>query len=184
MTRRSKLVSLAALAALTTVALVASATLKSIGTAQVGFLAIGPAGLKINGHSRDLSASEKDGKLTVVAPLTHLKTGISLRDRHLRGYLETDKHPNATLTVQRSKLKIPADHNVAHGSAVGRFTMHGVTKPVTFRYLAKRTGSDYHVQGLTHIDIRDFGVEVPCYLGVCVHPDVKIKVKFKLRETK
>lgn len=183
MDHRLKLLSLATLTALGSVALVASARLNSIGAAEVGFLAVGPAGLKINGHSDKLSASEKDGKLSVVAPLTHLKTGISLRDGHLRHYLDTEKYSNATLSVERSKLETPADNQVAQGSAVGRFTMHGVTKPVKFRYRAKRTGSDYHVQGLTQIDIRDFGVEVPCYLGVCVHPDVKIKVKFKLRET-
>lgn len=179
---RRKLISLAALATLLTVALVAAAKLESIGRPDVQFRAVGPAGLKIDGHSSLLSASGKDGKLTVVAPLTHLETGISLRDRHLRGYLETDKYPNATLTVERSKLKMPANNKIVQSSAVGAFTMHGVTKPVTFRYRAKRTGSDYHVQGLTQVDIRDFKIEVPCYLGVCVHPDVKIKVKFKLRE--
>jgi len=182
MNRRSSLVSLAALAALLTVALVASATLKSIGYPDVQFRAVGPAGLKIDGRSTQLSASEKDGKLTVVAPLTNLKTGISLRDRHLRHYLETDKYPNATLTVERGKLNLPADNKTVTSSAVGAFTMHGVTRNVTFRYKALRTGSDYHVQGLTQVDIRDFGVEVPCYLGICVHPVVKIKVKFKLRE--
>jgi polyisoprenoid-binding protein YceI len=182
MNRRFKLLSLAALVALMTVALVAAAKLESIGNPDVQFRAVGPAGLKIDGRSSLLSASEKDGKLTVVAPLTNLKTGISLRDRHLRHYLGTEKYPNATLTVERSKLKMPADKQTVQSSAVGRFSMHGVTKPVTVRYRAKRTGSDYHVQGLTEVDIRDFGIEVPCYLGVCVHPDVKIKVKFKLRE--
>lgn len=82
--------------------------------------------------------------------------------------------------MERSKLKIPADKQTVTASAVGQFTMHGVTRPVRFRYRALRTGSDYHVQGLTQVDIRDFNVKVPCYLGVCVHPTVK--VKFELRE--
>ncbi len=182
MNRRSRLLSLAALAALMTVALVAAARLQSIGNPDVQFRATGPVGLKINGYSSRLSASEKDGKLTVVAPLTNLKTGISLRDRHLREHLDIAKYPNATLTVERSKLKMPADKQTVTSSAVGQFTMHGVTRPVRFRYRALRTGSDYHVQGLAQVDIRDFKVKVPCYLGVCVHPTVKIKVKFKLRE--
>ncbi len=182
MDRRSKFLPLAALAVLLTVALVASAKLKSIGTPDVQFLAVGPAGLKIDGHSSQLTASEKDGKLNVFARLTHLETGISLRDKHLRHYLDTDKHPYAVLSVERSKLKMPADHQVAQASATGSFRLHGVTKRVDFKYRAKRMGSDYLVQGLTEVDIRDFGIEVPCYLGVCVHPKVKIKVKFKLRE--
>jgi polyisoprenoid-binding protein YceI len=164
------------------VSALAAAQFKSIGGSKVQFLAVGPAGLKINGHSADLSASEGGGNLTVKAKLTGLKTGIGLRDKHLRNYLETDKHPEATLTVQRDKLKTPADHETMTSTASGKLTLHGVTKPVKFEYKAKRTGSDYHVQGMTQIDIRDFKVKVPCYLGVCVEPQVQIKVKFKLRD--
>jgi polyisoprenoid-binding protein YceI len=171
-----------AAAAALSFAVAASAELASIGAADVQFLAIGPAGMKINGTSNKLSASESDGKLTLTAPLTNLKTGIGLRDKHLRGYLATDKHPKATLVVERSKLKEPADNQTVSGSATGQFTMHGVTKPVKFEYKAKRTGSDFHVQGRTQIDIRDFKVEVPCYLGVCVEPQIKIKAKLKLRD--
>lgn len=179
--RRSILAPLA-LSVVTSFSLLASAKLESIGGSDVRFLAVGPAGMKINGKSDDLSATEKDGKVVITAPLTDLKTGIGLRDKHLRGYLETDKHPKATLSVDKGKLKLPDDKKTVRGSATGDFTMHGVTKPVKFTYKAKRTGSDYHVQGLTDIDIRDFKVEVPCYLGVCVKPDIKIKVKFKLRD--
>jgi polyisoprenoid-binding protein YceI len=171
----------AAATAALTFAVAASADLASIGGADVTFRAIGPAGMKIDGTSEKLTASEADGKLTIVAPLTNLKTGIGLRDKHLRGYLKTDKHPQATLVVERSKLKQPGDNQTVNGQARGDFTLNGVTKPVDFKYTAKRTGSDYHVQGLTKIDIRDFKVEVPCYLGVCVEPQVSIKVKFKLR---
>ena len=183
MNRRFKLLSLAALVALMTVALVAAAKLESIGNPDVQFRAVGPAGLKIDGHSSLLSASEKDGKLTVVAPLTNLKTGISLRDRHLTAlprYGEVPKRDPHGRAQQAEDAGGQAGRAVERGRSASR--MHGVTKPVTVRYRAKRTGSDYLVQGLTEVDIRDFGIEVPCYLGVCVHPDVKIKVKFKLRE--
>jgi hypothetical protein len=173
---------LASFAAALSFALGASADLKSIGNPDVQFLAVGPAGLKINGTSNQLKASESDGKLKLTAPLTNLKTGIGLRDKHLRGYLETEKFPNATLEIDRDKLKVPGDNATVNASATGKFTMHGVTKPIKFDYRAKRTGSDYHVQGKTQIDMRDFKVEVPCYLGVCVEPDVKIKIRLKLRD--
>lgn len=160
----------------------AFARLVGIGKPSVRFLAVGPAGLKIDGHSSLLSAEENKSVIEVTTPLTHLYTGISLRDHHLRGYLETDKYPSATLAVSRSALKLPQDRQTIEAQATGRFTLHGVSRSVPFRYKALRTGSDYHVQGLMQIDIRDYKVEVPCFLGVCVHPVVKIKVKFKLRE--
>ncbi len=65
-------------------------------------------------------------------------------------------------------------------------TLNCVTKSQTFKYKAKRTGSDYHVQALFSgpVDITKHNVEVPCYLGVCVEKDVKVKAKFKLRDGK
>jgi polyisoprenoid-binding protein YceI len=180
MTRRSILVLLGA--SVLSFSLVASAKLEGVGTPEVRALANGPGGMKIQCDSKDLKAEEKDGKIVLTAALTNIKTGIGLRDKHLRGYLKTDQHPNATLEVDKSKLKLPDDKKTTRGSATGQFTLHGVTKPVKFTYKAKRTGSDYHVQGLSEIDIRDFKIEVPCYLGVCVKPEVKLKVKFKLRD--
>jgi polyisoprenoid-binding protein YceI len=180
MTRRSILVTI--VFSILTFSLVASARLVSAGDVDVRFLALGPAGMKINGKSGELNVEEKDGKIVHTAPLTNLKTGIGLRDKHLRGYLETDKYPNATLVVDKSKLTLPEDNKTSRGSATGQFTLHGVTKPLKFSYRAKRTGSDYHVQGLADVDIRDHKVEVPCYLGVCVQPVVKLKIKYKLRD--
>jgi polyisoprenoid-binding protein YceI len=163
-------------------ALTASADFKSIDTPEVGFLVGGPAGLKITGTSSDLSAAETGGKLTVVTPLKNLKTGIGLRDEHLKKYLEVETYPNAKLVIDRSKLKLPDDNQSGDGDATGDFTLHGVTKPLAFKYHAKRTGSDYHIQGLATIDITQFGIKQPCYLGVCTDTEVKLKVKFKLRD--
>jgi polyisoprenoid-binding protein YceI len=160
----------------------ASADLSTVGNPDVQFLALGPAGMKINGTSNQLSADEKDGKITLTAPLTNLKTGIGLRDRHLKGYLNTDKHPKATLVVDRSKLKVPDDGQTVQSGGTGSFTMNGVTKPLKFKYKAKRAGADYNVQGMTDINIKDFAIEQPCYLGVCVDPNIKLKVAFKLRD--
>lgn len=161
---------------------VAFATLVDAGDVDVRFLATGPAGMKINGTGSDLSASEADGQVTIKVPVTNLKTGIGLRDKHLKKYLETDKHPDARLGVARSSLKLPEDNQEVQSKGTGSFTLHGVTKALPFSYKAKRTGSDYHVQALATVDIRDHGIEVPCYLGVCVDPLVKLKVKFKLRD--
>jgi polyisoprenoid-binding protein YceI len=138
--------------------------------------------MRIKGEGSGLTASESGGKLKITVPVTNLKTGIALRDRHLRKYLETDKYANATLEVERSKLKLPGNDKEVEASATGDFTLHGVTRATKFNYKAARTGSDYHVQALATIDITDFKIEQPCYLRVCVDKEVKLKVKFKLRD--
>jgi hypothetical protein len=180
MTRRWMLVAIAG--AIVTIPLVASGKLESAGDVDMRALAVGPAGMKIHCKWSDLKADERDGKLVLTSKLTGIETGIGLRDKHLRGYLKTDKHPNAVLTVDKSQLKLPENDKTAQGSATGQLTLRGVTKPLKFNYRANRTGSDYHVQGLADLDIRHHDIEVPCYLGVCVEPVVKLKVKFKLRD--
>jgi polyisoprenoid-binding protein YceI len=170
------------LLAASTVSLAASATLVDAGDVDVRFLAKGPAGMKINGEGGDLTASEKDGKVKITVPVDNLKTGSGLRDRHLKKYLEAGTYPQATLIVDRSSLKFPENDKTVRSKGKGDFTLHNVTKKLSFEYKALRTGSDYHVQALATVDIRDYGIEVPCYLGVCVDPDIKIKVKFKLRD--
>lgn len=171
----------ALLASMTFVAF-AQAALTSIGSSEVEFLAVGPAGLKIEGTGNGLTAKEAGGTLTVEVPLATLKTGISLRDKHLKDALNVSKNPKASFAISRSALKFPDDGKTIEASGTGNFTLNGTTKPTAFKYKVARTGSDYHVQGATEIDITAFKIEKPCYLGVCVDKDVKVKVKFKLRD--
>ena len=164
------------------VPMAASAKFEDAGDEDVRFLALGPAGMKINGKASDLSAKESGGKLKISVPVDDLKTGIGLRDKHLKKYIKAGKNKRAVLVVERSKLKLPGDKKTVKGKATGKLKLAGVTKPLSFTYKAKRTGSDYHVQGRATVDIRKHNIEVPCYLGVCVKPKVKLKVKFKLRD--
>ncbi len=166
-----------------TFALAAQAAFTGAGDTDVRFQAVGPAGLTIDGEGTGLKVSEDGGKLKLSAPLTGLKTGIELRDKHLKNYLHVADHPEATLVVDRSALKLPGDNEVVDSTATGQFTLNGVTQAVPFTYRAKRTGSDYHVQGRTEVNIEKFKIEKPCYLGVCVDPNVKVKVKLKLRDS-
>jgi polyisoprenoid-binding protein YceI len=159
-----------------------AANLETIGAPEVRFNAAGPAGLAIKGSSDKLSGKQQGSSLVFTAPLTNLKTGIDLRDKHLRDYLETKSFPTAKLAFALDGVQKPGDNARVSGTRSADLTLHGVTKPVKVKYDAKRTGSDMHISGETQIDIRDFNVKVPCYLGVCVRPEVQIAVKFKMRE--
>jgi polyisoprenoid-binding protein YceI len=141
--------------------------------------------MNIDGRAGDIKAEEKGGKLSIKVSAKSLKTGIGLRDKHLRGYIEADKCPDITFEVDRSKLKLPPDGKEITGEVVGAFTLHCVTKEMKFKYKAKRTGSDYHVQAFPTqpLDITDHKVSVPSYLGVTVDKKVELKIKFKLRDT-
>jgi polyisoprenoid-binding protein YceI len=167
---------------LTTLAALSIFALASIGIAEaklagsggeVSFTAIGPGGLKIVGTTSQIVAKEDGSNVVISVPLGSITTGISLRDKHMKEkYLETDKFPNAELTVARASVK------EGSGSAQGTMKIHGQSKPVTFNYNAKKTGEAFAIDGTVRLNIKEFGVEVPSYLGVTVKPDVDVAVKF------
>jgi hypothetical protein len=167
--------------------LVAEARLKDAGDLDVSFLAKGPAGMKIPGKADEGGASEDNGKIKLWVKVSSMgKTGIGLRDKHMRGYLtakDCDDKGKIVLKVDKSKVKVPDNDKTVEGTATGELTLNCVTKSQTFKYKAKRTGSDYHVQALFDVDIYEHDVK-PCYLGVCVDKDVKVNAKMKLRDGK
>jgi polyisoprenoid-binding protein YceI len=160
----------------------ASAGLSSSGESSVKFEAQGPAGMKITGTSGGVRATEADGKIKIVAPTTEFHTGIELRDKHLRDYLEAAKHPQATFVVDRAKLTLPSGSS-ADGSVAGELTIHGVTRQVQVKYRISGGASGYKVHGDVGVNISEFGIKKPCYLGVCVGDAVKISADFSVHES-
>lgn len=165
------------------VAATASAALGQASNAAVSFLASGPGGLKIEGKTSELQVIEEGGKVRFVVPLGRLDTGIEIRNKHMREkYLEVPKFPNAELVVDRASLKFPADGQESTGQANGTMTIHGVSKPVAVNYRAKRSGNSYDLSGTLKINIKEYGVDVPSYLGVTVKPDVDLSISARVQD--
>jgi polyisoprenoid-binding protein YceI len=181
--RSSRLIAVLTCASALSVALVADAALRKTGDAEVTFLAIGPAGMKIEGKTTELNASEDGANVKITVPLSNVATGIALRDRHLKEkYLQVSANPNAELVVPRASLSFPADGASASGRAKGKLTLHGVTKDADFTYESARKGDTYKVTGKVKINIKDYNIEVPSYLGVTVQPDVDVTAKFEVAD--
>ena len=155
----------------------ASAALSSNGDARIVFKAAGPAGLSFEGKGRDVKLKEEGGSVVVSVKVDSLVTGIELRDRHMKEkYLETGKYPTATLEVDKSKLHFPEGSAVS-GSVDGKLTLHGVTQPVKVTYHADGDSKQAKVDGSMRINMKDFKIEVPNYLGVTVKPTIDVEVK-------
>ncbi len=176
-------VALLALAFATTLAITADAKLARTGTPQIAFHASGPAGMKIVGQTSDLDIDDQGAKIVIKVPLRNLTTGISLRDDHMRNkYLQIGSFPNAELSVDRATIHFPNGDGTASGDATGTMAIHGKTKNVSFHYNVARTGGALHVGGTTKLDLRDYGIDVPSYLGVTVKPDIDVEVQFTATE--
>jgi polyisoprenoid-binding protein YceI len=167
----------AALAALLTVA-AAEAKLARGGPASVTFTAAGPGGMKIVGTTTDLDVADDGQNVTISVPLANLTTGISLRDQHMKEkYLQVQSFPTATLRVARSAVQV-APGATAEADIPGTMTIHGHDHPVTVHFKARSSGANVDVDGATHVNMKDYAIEVPSYLGVTVKPDVDLAVHF------
>ncbi len=165
------------------VAATTHAALVRSGSSTVSFTAAGPAGMSIVGTTSDLAIADNGTDVAVTVPLARLTTGISLRDDHMRQkYLEVPTYPVAVLHVARSSLTFPPQ-GAASGSATGTLTLHGVTRPLAFSYTAERGGDgSYSVRSSAALDMRDYGIAVPSYLGVTVKPNVTLDVRFVAKD--
>lgn len=152
------------------------------GPAHVRFVAIGPMGMKIEGNSTTLDVKD-DGHTAVIAvPLAPLKTGIGLRDRHMRDeYLEVSRFPDARLAVDDGAARLPDDKPAVDAAVRGKLTLHGQTRAVLVHYHAARSRDGIDVTGTLHIDMTDYGIRVPSYYGVTVKPGVDIDVEFQVQ---
>jgi polyisoprenoid-binding protein YceI len=162
-----------------TSAVSADARVTRSGTPHVDFRASGPAGMRINGTTSDLDVDDRGARIVVRVPLANLTTGISLRDRHMRDkYLQVGSYPNAELTVDRSAVRFPPDGGTSSGDATGSMSIHGRSRNVSFHYTVARNGGQLRVVGTTSVDIRDYDIHVPSYLGITVKPNVDVEVQF------
>lgn len=156
--------------------LLASQEFKESGS--VRFEAVGnPGFLSISGEGGKLSGNlvEKSGKITggeFSVALAPFKTGISLRDEHLRvKYLEVKKYSHAKLKL-KSVTQLPDGQYFWQGD----LTIKDTTKPV--EGYASSFGKE--IKTSFKISLDDFkSIGVPSYLGVTVAKEVEIFVDAK-----
>src|SRR4029450_1827718 len=131
---------------------------------------------------RELLLTERDGDLVFRVPLTGLDTGIGLRNRHMRGYLDPTHFPDAELHVRRKAVAFPSPGKTAESDTRGTLTLHGISRPCSIHSrVGQGQPGESRFYGTARIDIRDFGIEVPVW-GVRIDPNVGIQVDFSLRD--
>ena len=169
----------ASLAALLLVLPMLAAATRLTGQPTAGFHGRGPGGFAVDGKTDQLRIDDDGTTLKITVPLATLQTGIGLRDKHMREkYLQVDKYPDAVLELAWSSVKLPGDGQTGEGTAPGKMTIHGKTKDVQAKYRIVRTGNQYQVTGNVPLNLKDYDIDVPSYLGVTVQPDIETSVSF------
>jgi polyisoprenoid-binding protein YceI len=111
--------------------------------------------------------------------LTTLKTGIGLRDTHMREqYLETHEYPTTIFELIRvieTDQNILTDQKPVKILAEGNFTVHGVTRaitvPLTITYIKeseetkpKLPGDLLHIVGTFDVLLSDYDIKRPQFV--------------------
>lgn len=147
----------------------------------VQFTGVGPGGFKMVGKTAALSLVQDDKALTIVVALAELTTGIALRDKHMRDkYLEVQKFPDTRLTVPLAALPNPAAGASVDVELKGNLTLHGVAREVPVKVQARCTPENVcTAKGSFTINMKDYGIVVPTYLGVTIKPDINVEAQLE-----
>jgi len=150
------------------------------GEGGASFIGTGPAGFKMEGKTKAVDVKDDGKNLTVTVGLKELDTGIGLRDSHMRDkYIEVAKFPDATLVVPVAGLKEDGSETESKGT----FTVHGVSKEITFKYKATCKAGTCDVEGTAGVNIKEHGINVPSYMGITVKPDITVSVTFQVKKS-
>jgi polyisoprenoid-binding protein YceI len=126
------------------------------------------------------------GSVKVTVPVSSMKTGIELRDEHMRsaGWLDAEKYPEISFVSQ----------DVTHEDdgkwiARGTFTMHGVSKEMSVKVAVKQIpaalaekaglGGGEWLRIMTAFDVKlsDFGVTISDRAAAKVNDTWKVTVQ-------
>jgi polyisoprenoid-binding protein YceI len=145
------------------------------------------------GGSFDATTSALSGTLTASASnpsalegsvsvdLRSLDTGIALRNEHLREkYLEVDKGAGYDQAVLSDVVLQGLNPGAAagKGSFTGLLTLHGVKKAVNGPVEVRQAGTGWRVRASFPVNLPDYNIEKPRYLGVGVRDTVQVSVAF------
>ncbi len=123
--------------------------------------------------------SALDGSLAV--DLRTMDTGIALRNDHLREkYLEVDKGAGYDQAVLSDVVLqgLSGDAPAGKGSFTGSLMLHGVKKTVTGPVEIRQTGTGWRVRASFPLNLPDYNIDKPRYLGVGVKDTVQVSVTF------
>ena len=118
-----------------------------------------PHFIKIKGEAENdfCTGVVNNGKGKVECRLNALKTGIGLRDKHMLKYLDAETYPKVSLEFMAEGEKFR-----------GILKLKGIKKEIAGEYQASPLELRFT------LNIEDFNIEPPSYLGIGIKPEVRI----------
>jgi polyisoprenoid-binding protein YceI len=122
-----------------------------------------------------------DVRGTAEVRVSEMRTGIALRDRHLREAMTADSFPTVRFDLVEVRPGATSGDTTT-ASFEGRLTLDGVTRPVRARGMVVATPTGVDVEATFPVDMRDYGIVPPVRaLVLRVAPDVDVTARLSFR---
>jgi len=134
-----------------------------------------------DGDSLTAGANYDGSELYFEVPLATLRTGIGLRDRHMReNYLETDQHPYASYKGVISSVEAgSADGWIVHSE--GELSIHGIARKTQFDCRVTPHPGGFHVTSAFAVKLPDYRIEVPSLMFMKISEVIQLELDFYLK---
>lgn len=115
-----------------------------------------------------------------------MKTGIKLRDEHLqsKNWLDAERYPEIVFTLDRihGARALPDKEDVSL-RLEGKFTLHGVTKPMNVDATARYDAEKAEIVFLTRfvVKLEDYGISIPTLVALKVAREISVRVTLVAR---
>ena len=115
-----------------------------------------------------------------------MKTGIKLRDEHLQSsnWLDAERYPEIVFMLDRI---VGAQRLVDKGEVnlrlEGKFSLHGITKPMTVDAKARYDASKNEVVFMTRFKVKleDYGISIPTLVALKVAREITVRATIVAR---
>jgi polyisoprenoid-binding protein YceI len=130
----------------------------------------------------DISKTQGSFKVPVVS----LRTDNDLRDEHLQGdgWLDAKKNPNIHFEIaevilgKKDSRELKKDKNTKV-QVKGKFTAHGITKPVVARGTVKWSDGSLHIKAEFTVTLEDHSISVPSIVRLKVANEIAVAVDLR-----
>lgn len=117
----------------------------------------------------DEAVAVKSAALTF--KFSELTTGEEKRDRHMHEWQDSSAHPDCRFELTRLTSQADGSH-----LAEGNFTLHGLTRPLSFPVRITTEGQRLILDGEAVVNTVDFGLPIiRKFLALKVNPEVVVR---------
>jgi len=135
---------------------------------------------------RDSASGLRLEQLEAVVPVASLRTGITLRDEHMRKYIfqtADGQLPDVRFSADKAECSLADTSGVYACVTSGALAIRGTRQPFAMALKVTRDADGFHVSGDGKVALSMYGIERPSQFGVRTDDEVKIHLELSARTT-